>query len=63
MMEHMRSDLYGVREEHRISLTIIEEIYQQWRQWDLYDNKINDAPSLLLYYVVPTQELLSFLYA
>lgn len=55
---------YGIREEHRISLTMMEEIYQQWRQWDLYDAEDIDAsPSPLPYYIVPTQELLSFLYA
>ena len=55
---------YGVREEHRISLTMMEEIYQQWRQWDLYDaNDPADASSPLPYYIVPTRELLAFLYA
>ncbi len=55
---------YGAREEHRISLTIIAEIYQQWRQWDLYDAEDVDAsPPPLPYYIVPTQELLGFLYA
>jgi hypothetical protein len=45
---------YGIREEHRISLTIMEEIAQQWRQWDLYDDEA-DVVSPLPYYVVPTQ--------
>ena len=55
---------YGIREEHRISLTMMEEIYQQWRQWDLYDAEDIDANlSPLPYYIVPTKELLSFLYA
>jgi hypothetical protein len=53
---------YGIREEHRISLTMMEEISQQWRQWDLYDNEIN-VPAPLPYYIIPTQELLAFLYA
>lgn len=42
---------------------MMEEIAQQWRQWDLYDNEIDAAPSLLPYYIVPTKELLAFLYA
>ena len=54
---------YGIREEHRISLTMMEEIAQQWRQWDLYDDEIDAAPSPLPYYIVPTKELLGFLYA
>jgi hypothetical protein len=53
---------YGVREEHRISLTMMEEIYQQWRQWDLYDDEI-EADRPLPYYIIPTKELLAFLYA
>ncbi|KFZ15728.1 hypothetical protein V502_05438 [Pseudogymnoascus sp. VKM F-4520 (FW-2644)] len=54
---------YGIREEHRISLTMMEEIYQQWVQWDLYDadDATNDRP--LPFYIVPTSELLDFLYA
>jgi hypothetical protein len=55
---------YGTREEHRISLTMIEEIYEQWRQWDLYDaDDIDDGSSPLPYYIVPTRDLLGFLYA
>lgn len=54
---------YGIREEHRISLTMMEEISEQWRQWDLYDDEIDTAPAPLPYYIVPTQELLGFLYA
>jgi hypothetical protein len=54
---------YGIREEHRISLTMMEEIAQQWRQWDLYDDEIDDARPPLPYYIVPTKELLGFLYA
>lgn len=54
---------YGIREEHRISLAMMEEIYDQWRQWDLYDdNEIDNAHSPLPYYIIPTQELLAFLY-
>ena len=55
---------YRIREEHRISLTMIEEIYNQWHQWDFYDNDEIDNPnSPLPYYIVPTQELLAFLYS
>jgi hypothetical protein len=41
---------------------MIEEIYQQWRQWDLYDNEAEPARPLP-YYIIPTKELLEFLYA
>jgi hypothetical protein len=54
---------YGIREEHRISLSIMEEICEQWRQWDLYDDSVDDINAPLPYYIVPTQELLSFLSA
>ena len=54
---------YGVREEHRISLSMMEEIYQQWRQWDLYDDESESTPGVLPYYIIPTKELLGFLYA
>jgi hypothetical protein len=55
---------YGTREEHRISLTMMEEIYEQWRQWDLYDaDDIDNGRPPLPYYVVPTRDLLDFLYA
>jgi len=53
---------YGIREEHRISLAMMEEIAQQWRQWDLYDDEL-DADQPLPYYIIPTTELLDFLYA
>jgi hypothetical protein len=51
----------GVREEHRISLTMMEEIYQQWRQWDLYDDEAESSRPLP-YYIIPTKDLLDFLY-
>jgi hypothetical protein len=54
---------YGIREEHRVSLGMMEEICEQWRQWDLYDDSIDDIDSPLPYYVAPTRELLGFLYA
>lgn len=41
---------------------MMEEIYQQWRQWDLYDDEI-EADRPLPYYIIPTKELLDFLYA
>ena len=58
-----RGKSYGIREEHRISLTMMEEIYQQWHQWDLYDNEVDVGQPVLPYYIVPTQELLDFLSA
>jgi len=58
-----RGKSYGIREEHRISLTMMEEIYQQWHQWDLYDNEVDVGQPILPYYIVPTQELLGFLSA
>jgi hypothetical protein len=58
-----RERSYGVREEHRISLAMMEEIYEQWRQWDLYDDEADVGQPPLPYYIVPTQDLLSFLSA
>ena len=42
---------------------MMEEIAQQWRQWDLYDDEIDAALAPLPYYMVPTEELLAFLHA
>jgi hypothetical protein len=41
---------------------MMEEIYQQWRQWDLYDDEAESSRPLP-YYIIPTKELLDFLYA
>lgn len=41
----------------------MEEIAQQWRQWDLYDDEPDAGQPPLPYYIVPTKELLGFLYA
>ncbi|OBT74572.1 hypothetical protein VF21_07569 [Pseudogymnoascus sp. 05NY08] len=47
-----------------ISMSMMEEIHQQWVQWDLYDaNDEGDGSSPLPYYIVPTRDLLNFLYA
>ena len=47
--------LYGIREEHRISLTMVGKIYKQWRKWDLYNNnEINYSQYALPYYIIPT---------
>jgi hypothetical protein len=54
---------YGIREEHRMSLTMMVEIGEQWREWDLYDDSIDDARPPRPYCVVPTKDLLAFLYA
>lgn len=54
---------YGIREEHRVSLTMMDEICEQWREWDLYDDSIDNVRLPLPYYVVPSQELFSFLRA
>ncbi|KAK7178799.1 hypothetical protein PSPO01_15136 [Paraphaeosphaeria sporulosa] len=54
---------YGIREEHRVSLTMMEEICSYWEQWDLYDDSIYNEDRPLPYYVVPTRKLLEFLSA
>jgi hypothetical protein len=54
---------YGIREEHRISLSMMDEIEALWRQWDLYDDSVDDVDSPLPYYILPTQTLLKFLSA
>jgi hypothetical protein len=53
---------YGIREEHRVSVTMMHEICEQWRQWDGCDGAIDIVRSPLPYYIVPTRELLDFLY-
>ncbi|KAH7344244.1 hypothetical protein BKA66DRAFT_555043 [Pyrenochaeta sp. MPI-SDFR-AT-0127] len=37
---------YGIREEHRISMSMIDQINELWCQWDLYDDTIDDAHTL-----------------
>jgi hypothetical protein len=54
---------YGIREEHRISLSIMDEMEALWRQWDLYDDSVGDGDYPLPYYILPTQALLGFLSA
>ena len=52
---------YGVREEHLISLTMMEEIYEQWDLYDADDKA--DTPSPLADYIVPTFDFVSLLHA
>ncbi|TGO31559.1 hypothetical protein BHYA_0526g00010 [Botrytis hyacinthi] len=54
---------YRIREEHRISLTIMEDIYYQWQDWDLYNDEVNSTQSSLPYYIIPTRQLFDFLSA
>ncbi|KAL5370972.1 hypothetical protein DPSP01_014565 [Paraphaeosphaeria sporulosa] len=54
---------YGIREEHRVSLTMMDEICEHWCEWDLYDDSIDDVDRPLPYYVVPSPELFGFLHA
>ncbi|KAK6591266.1 hypothetical protein H4I96_00003 [Botrytis cinerea] len=58
-----RAKSYGIREEHRISQTMMEEIYQQWQQWDQYDDEHNINRPHLPYYIIPTKGALDFLAA
>jgi hypothetical protein len=56
--------LYGTCEEHCVSLAIMDEVCDLWEEWDCEDgNGADDAPSPLLYYIVPSQELFGFLCA
>ena len=54
---------YGIREEHRISLAMMDEICEQWCNWDLYDDSIDNIQSPLPYFIVSSQQLFAFLYA
>ncbi|KAI8931113.1 hypothetical protein NX059_012123 [Plenodomus lindquistii] len=54
---------YGIREEHRVSLTLMDAVREQWTQWDLYDDRIDDVRRPQPYYIVPTKTLLGFLSA
>ncbi|KAK6591298.1 hypothetical protein H4I95_12258 [Botrytis cinerea] len=58
-----RAKSYGIREEHRISQTMMEEIYQQWQQWDQYDDEHNINRPHLPYLYHPYQGALDFLAA
>jgi hypothetical protein len=50
---------YGVREESRVSLLLLDEVYSHWRDFDLYEAG-EERP--LPYYIVPTKDLLRLLY-
>jgi len=55
---------YGVREEHRISLTMMHEIELYWAAAELHTVGASRTPiAPLPYYIVPTPELFRFLYA
>ena len=54
---------YRVREEHQISLSMMEEIESQWTQQDLYGMPEEPSEPPLPYYVVPAKELFGFLHA
>ncbi|KAF2279842.1 uncharacterized protein EI97DRAFT_438948 [Westerdykella ornata] len=54
---------YGIREEHRVSLTMLEEICEQWHEWDLYDDSIDHLRPPLPYFIIPSQALFGFLSA
>ncbi|TGO31397.1 hypothetical protein BHYA_1028g00010 [Botrytis hyacinthi] len=58
-----RAKSYGIREEHRISQTMMEEIYQQWQQWDRYGDEDDISRPHLPYYIIPTKGVLDFLAA
>ncbi|KAL1648604.1 hypothetical protein SLS61_006731 [Didymella pomorum] len=54
---------YRIQEEHQISLAIIDEVKSQWTQQDLYSAPKEAAEPALPYYIIPTKELFTFLYA
>jgi hypothetical protein len=55
---------YGIREEHRITLAMMEQIYQQWLQWDRYDgDEIADEDRPLPYFIMTSKETFAFLRA
>ena len=54
---------YGIREEHRITLTMMYEIDRSWTEADLYTTDPEPTPTAPLpYYMVPTEELFGFIY-
>jgi hypothetical protein len=54
---------FGLREEHRASLALMDEVCNLWYEWDREDEPADEAPPLLPYYIVPSQELFDFLRA
>ncbi|KAF2844277.1 hypothetical protein T440DRAFT_523630 [Plenodomus tracheiphilus IPT5] len=54
---------YGIREEHRVTLTLMDAVREQWTQWDLYDDRIDDTSRPRPYFIIPTKTLLGFLSA
>ncbi len=58
---------YGIREEHRVSLQLLEVMEAEWEQLELYGEDDNDQggplPLPLPYYIIPTADTLQFLRA
>lgn len=57
-----RSKSYGTREEHRLSLHMVEEILCLWQTWEKAPVPV-PVPAPLPYYVIPTADVFAFIRA
>ncbi|KFZ25059.1 hypothetical protein V502_00463 [Pseudogymnoascus sp. VKM F-4520 (FW-2644)] len=61
-----KSKSYGIREEHRLSLSMVDEILCLWQSWEeapLPEQVSELAPAPAPYYVIPTADVFAFIRA
>lgn len=62
-LKDSRRQSYGTREEHRVSLAMMDGVCNLWDEWDREGDSAEDVLSPLPYYIIPSQELFDFLCA
>jgi hypothetical protein len=54
---------YGIREEHRVTLTLMDKMCQYWEEWESAGESTGSQDACLPYYIIPSQEVFQFLSA
>lgn len=54
---------YGCREEHRITMSVMDKICQHWCLWEQDSNLAPSRDRPLPYYIVPSSDLFDFLHS
>lgn len=54
---------YGCREEHRITMAVMDEVCEHWRHWEQDSASAPSRDRPLPYYIVPSSEIFDFLRA
>lgn len=58
-----RQRSYGCREEHRVTMSVMDKVCQHWREWEQNSSLGPSRARPPLYYVVLSSDLFGFLYA